>query len=144
MTVAEAKLSGYLADLILCVKEDDLDGTMHVVDAINNQGVLSAEFDFQAILSPNDFYNDSAIYAVTNLNNINRREEFLMIQQINKLYLISDKDKVIEFLNTYGTAEYLSQMELYLVSRLYQLCIDFDLWDKLSELRDIFNSIQGE
>ena len=138
MTIEEIKLSNLLADLILAVKEDNLDRTKHIVDDINNQGSLTPEFDFQAILSPNIFYNDSAVYAVTNLNNINRREEIIMIQQINKLYLSNNKNQVIKFLENYGTLENLSKMKLYLVARLYQLCVDYELWDKLEELRDTF------
>lgn len=142
MNIEGIKLSSLLADLILAVKENDLERTKHIVDDINNQGLLTSEFDFQAILSPNIFYNDSAIYVVTNLNNINRREELMMIQQINKLYSSSDKNQIIEFLENYGTPENLSKMKLYLVARLYQLCIDYELWDKLEELRDTFNSIK--
>lgn len=143
MTTEEVKLSSLLADLILAVKEDDLDRTKHIVDDINNRGPLTAEFnDFQTILSPNIFYNDSAVYAITNLNNIDRREELVMIQQINRLYLSNNKDQIIEFLENYGTPEKLSTMKLYLVARLYQLCVDYELWDKLEELRDTFNSIK--
>ena len=142
MTIEEVKLSGLLADLVLAVKEDDLDRTKHIVDDINNQGSLTSEFDFQTILSPNIFYNDSAVYAVTNLNNINKREEFIMIQQINRLYLSDNKDQIIEFLENYGTSEKLLTMKLYLVARLYQLCIDYELWSKLEELRNTFNSIK--
>ena len=142
MTIEEVKLSGLLDDLVLAVKEDDLDRTKHIVDDINNQGSLTSEFDFQTILSPNIFYNDSAVYAVTNLNNINKREEFIMIQQINRLYLSDNKDQIIEFLENYGTSEKLLTMKLYLVARLYQLCIDYELWSKLEELRNTFNSIK--
>lgn len=143
MTIEEVKLSSLLADLILAIKEDDLDRTKHIVNDINNQNPLTLlESDFQTILSPNIFYNDSAVYAVTNLNNINSREEFLTIQQINRLYLSNDKGPVIEFLENYGTPEKLSTMKLYLVARLYQLCVDYELWDKLEELRDTFNSIK--
>ena len=143
MTIEEVKLSSLLADLILAIKEDDLDRTKHIVNDINNQNpVTLLESDFQTILSPNVFYNDSAVYAVTNLNNINSREEFLTIQQINRLYLSNDKGPVIEFLENYGTPEKLSTMKLYLVARLYQLCVDYELWDKLEELRDTFNSIK--
>ena len=142
MTIEEVKLSSLLADLILAVKEDDLDRTKRIVNDINNQNPLTLESDFQAILSPNIFYNDSAVYAITNLNNIDRREELIMIQQINRLYLSNNKDQIIEFLENYGTSEKLSTMKLYLVARLYQLCIDYELWDKLEELRDTFNSIK--
>ena len=143
MTIEEVKLSSLLADLILAVKEDDLDRTKHIVNDINNQNPLTLlESDFQTILSPNIFYNDSAVYAVTNLNNINKREEFIMIQQINRLYLSNNKDQIIEFLENYGTPEKLSTMKLYLVARLYQLCIDYELWSKLEELRNTFNSIK--
>lgn len=143
MTTEEVKLSSLLADLILAIKEDDLDRTKHIVNDINNQNPQTLlESDFQTVLSPNIFYNDSAIYAVTNLNNINSREEFLTIQQINRLYLSNDKGPVIEFLENYGTPEKLSTMKLYLVARLYQLCVDYELWDKLEELRDTFNSIK--
>ena len=143
MTTEEVKLSSLLADLILAIKEDDLDRTKHIVNDINNQNPQTLlESDFQTILSPNVFYNDSAIYAVTNLNNINSSEEFLTIQQINRLYLSNDKGPVIEFLENYGTPEKLSTMKLYLVTRLYQLCVDYELWDKLEELRNIFNSIK--
>lgn len=143
MTIEEVKLSSLLADLILAIKEDDLDRTKHIVNDINNQNPQTLlESDFQTILSPNVFYNDSAVYAVTNLNNINSREEFLTIQQINRLYLSNDKGPVIEFLENYGTPEKLSTMKLYLVARLYQLCVDYELWDKLEELRDTFNSIK--
>lgn len=143
MTIEEVKLSSLLADLILAIKEDDLDRTKHIVNDINNQNpVTLLESDFQTILSPNVFYNDSAVYAVANLNNINSREEFLTIQQINRLYLSNDKGPVIEFLENYGTPEKLSTMKLYLVARLYQLCVDYELWDKLEELRDTFNSIK--
>lgn len=143
MTIEEVKLSSLLADLILAIKEDDLDRTKHIVNDINNQNPLTLlESDFQTILSPNVFYNDSAVYAVANLNNINSREEFLTIQQINRLYLSNDKGPVIEFLENYGTPEKLSTMKLYLVARLYQLCVDYELWDKLEELRNIFNSIK--
>lgn len=143
MTIEEVKLSSLLADLILAIKEDDLDRTKHIVNDINNQNSLTLlESDFQTILSPNVFYNDSAVYAVANLNNINSREEFLTIQQINRLYLSNDKGPVIEFLENYGTPEKLSTMKLYLVARLYQLCVDYELWDKLEELRDTFNSIK--
>ena len=80
MTIEEVKLSSLLADLILAIKEDDLDRTKHIVNDINNQNpVTLLESDFQTILSPNAFYNDSAVYAVANLNNINSREEFLTI-----------------------------------------------------------------
>lgn len=144
MTVGEARLSGLLADLALNVKDDNLEETMQFVAQINDLDMLTAEFDLQAILSPNAFYNESAIYAITNLNNVNRREELLMIQQINQLYAIGSREKAIEFLDTIGTKEYLANIELYLVARIYQLCIDFELWDKLTELRDTFNSIQGE
>lgn len=143
MTIEEVKLSSLLADLILAIKEDDLDRTKRIVNDINNQNPLTLlESDFQTILSPNIFYNDSAVYAVANLNNINSREEFLTIQQINRLYLSNDKGPVIEFLENYGTPEKLSTMKLYLVARLYQLCVDYELWDKLEELRDTFNSIK--
>lgn len=143
MTTEEVKLSSLLADLILAIKEDDLDRTKHIVNDINNQNPQTLlESDFQTILSPNVFYNDSAVYAVANLNNINSREEFLTIQQINRLYLSNDKGPVIEFLENYGTPEKLSTMKLYLVARLYQLCVDYELWDKLEELRDTFNSIK--
>lgn len=142
MTIEEVKLSSLLADLILAVKEDDLDRTKRIVNDINNQNPLTLESDFQAILSPNIFYNDSAVYAITNLNNIDRREELIMIQQINRLYLSNNKDQIIEFLENYGTSEKLSTMKLYLVARLYQLCVDYELWDKLEELRDTFNSIK--
>lgn len=143
MTTEEVKLSSLLADLILAIKEDDLDRTKHIVNDINNQNPQTLlESDFQTVLSPNIFYNDSAIYAVTNLNNINSREEFLTIQQINRLYLSNNKGPVIEFLENYGTPEKLSTMKLYLVARLYQLCVDYELWDKLEELRDTFNSIK--
>lgn len=145
MTIEEVKLSSLLADLILAIKEDDLDRTKHIVNDINNQNPLTLESnfrDFQTILSPNIFYNDSAVYAVTNLNNIDSREEFLTIQQINRLYLSNDKGPVIEFLENYGTPEKLSTMKLYLVARLYQLCVDYELWDKLEKLRDTFNSIK--
>ena len=142
MTIEEVKLSSLLADLVLAVKEDDLDRTKRIVDDINNQGSLASEFDFQTILSPNIFYNDSAVYAVTNLNNINKREEFIMIQQISRLYLSDNKDQIIEFLENYGTAEKVLTMKLYLVARLYQLCIDYELWGKLEELRNTFNSIK--
>lgn len=143
MTIEEVKLSSLLADLILAIKEDDLDRTKQIVNDINNQNpVTLLESDFQTILSPNVFYNDSAVYAVANLNNINSREEFLTIQQINRLYLSNDKGPVIEFLENYGTPEKLSTMKLYLVARLYQLCVDYELWDKLEELRDTFNSIK--
>ena len=142
MTIEEVKLSSLLADLILAVKEDDLDRTKHIVNDINNQNPLTLESDFQTILSPNIFYNDSAVYAITNLNNIDRREELIMIQQINRLYLSNNKDQIIEFLENYGTSEKLSTMKLYLVARLYQLCVDYELWDKLEELRDTFNSIK--
>ena len=143
MTIEEVKLSSLLADLILAIKEDDLDRTKHIVNDINNQNPLTLlESDFQTILSPNVFYNDSAVYAVANLNNINSREEFLTIQQINRLYLSNDKGPVIEFLENYGTPEKLSTMKLYLVARLYQLCVDYELWDKLEELRNTFNSIK--
>ena len=143
MTIEEVKLSSLLADLILAIKEDDLDRTKHIVNDINNQNpVTLLESDFQTILSPNVFYNDSAVYAAANLNNINNREEFLTIQQINRLYLSNDKGPVIEFLENYGTPEKLSAMKLYLVARLYQLCVDYELWDKLEELRYTFNSIK--
>ena len=142
MTIEEVKLSSLLADLILAVKEDDLDRTKRIVNDVNNQNPLTLESDFQAILSPNIFYNDSAVYAITNLNNIDRREELIMIQQINRLYLSNNKDQIIEFLENYGTSEKLLTMKLYLVARLYQLCIDYELWGKLEKLRNTFNSIK--
>lgn len=142
MNVAQAKLSGYLADLVLSVKRNDLEATKSIVDQINSIQVLTSEFDFQTILSPNTFYNDSAVYAVTNLNNIGRRNDMLFIQKIKRLYAAGDSDKVLEFLAEINNIEYLSQLELYLVSRLYQLCIDFELWDELSTLRESFNAIE--
>lgn len=142
MNVAQAKLSGYLADLVLSVKRNDLEATKNIVDQINSIQVLTSEFDFQTILSPNTFYNDSAVYAVTNLNNIGRRNDMLFIQKIKRLYAAGDSDKVLEFLAEINNSECLSQLELYLVSRLYQLCIDFELWDELSTLREGFNAIE--
>jgi hypothetical protein len=66
----------------------------------------------------------------------------LFIQKIKRLYAAGDSDKVLEFLAEINNIEYLSQLELYLVSRLYQLCIDFELWDELSTLRESFNAIE--
>ena len=144
MNANQMKVSAFLAELVLAVKDANMAKTVELVNQMNELDVLTTEFDLQAVLSPNIFYNDCAVYAITNLNNVGRREEMLLIQRINQLYSTENKEDIDAFLDEFGTVEQLKELEMYQISRLYQLCIDFELWDDLAELRDIFNSVKGE
>lgn len=138
MNLQEIESSSYLADLLVAMQENNMDKTITCVDKLNELKAFEGRGDYPGLFRADILTNDCTIYAIEHLDNLNNSKELLWEHKLHQVEATGDRNKIKDYINQYNTVDAMSELEFYQIQSLFTICLNFSLYDVLSNLRKVF------